>query len=130
LGDFIGLGVAGGVFVGIVMVAVRPLAVGLSTVMSGFDWRERIGLSVMGPRGLLPAGLSTVCALRLIENGHREAWVLAPLTLLVVAGTVIACTAAAPFVARWEHGAAEPSAPGTQRASVNAGMGDALLDAR
>jgi NhaP-type Na+/H+ or K+/H+ antiporter len=130
LGEFIGLGVAGGVFVGIVLVAARPLAVGLSTVRSRFDWRQQMRLSVMGPRGLLPAGLSTVCALRLIENGDREAWVLVPVTLLVVAGTVIACAAAAPFVARWKHGAAAPSAPGTQRVSVNAGMGDALLDAR
>ncbi|MFI5395936.1 MAG: cation:proton antiporter [Candidatus Binatia bacterium] len=121
MADFIHLGVAGGVFVGIAIVAARPLAVGLSTVRLRFDWRERIGLSVMGPRGLLPAGLSAICTFRLIEIGDWEATILVPLSLLVVAGTVIACAAASPFVARWEQEAVELDAPGTPQASVNAG---------
>jgi len=54
-------------------------------------WRARRLLSLMAPRGVLAAGLATICGLRLAETRHPEAAVWVPLTLLVVGGTVATC---------------------------------------
>ena len=58
---------------------------------AAFGWRERLLLSLMAPRGVLAAGLATICGLRLAETRHPEAAVWVPLTLLVVGGTVATC---------------------------------------
>jgi len=89
--DLVPIGVAGAVFVAVVVLSSRPLAVGLSTLSAAFGWRERLLLSLMAPRGVLAAGLATICGLRLAETRHPEAAVWVPLTLLVVGGTVATC---------------------------------------
>jgi len=97
--DLVRIGVAGAVFVAVVVLSTRPLAVGLSTLRTAFGWRERLLLSLVAPRGVLAAGLATICGLRLAEARYPEAAVWVPLTLLVVAGTAVTC-ALGPFVLR------------------------------
>ena len=89
--DLVPIDVAGAVFVAVVVLSTRPLAVGLSTLSAAFSWQERLLLSLMAPRGVLAAGLATICGLRLAETRHPEAAVWVPLTLLVVGGTVATC---------------------------------------
>jgi NhaP-type Na+/H+ or K+/H+ antiporter len=83
----------------VVALSMRPLVVGLSTLRSAFGWRERLLLSLMAPRGVLGAGLATICGLRLVEGRYPEAAVWVPLALLIVAGTA-AVGALAPLVLR------------------------------
>jgi len=95
--NLVPIGVPAAVFVAVVVLGTRPLAAGLSTLNAGFSWRERLLLSLMAPRGVLAAGLATICGLRLAETRYPEAAVWVPLTLLVVGGTVATC-ALAPLV--------------------------------
>lgn len=92
------IGAGGAVFI-VVALSMRPLVVGLSTLRSAFGWRERLLLSLMAPRGVLGAGLATICGLRLAEGRYPEAAVWAPLALLIVTGTA-AVGALAPLVLR------------------------------
>lgn len=67
---------------------VRPAAVAISTIGSRLKWSERLFLATMAPRGIVAAAVSSIFALRLIEQGQTEAARLMPLTFLVIIGTV------------------------------------------
>jgi len=59
------LGVAGLAVVGVVTVLLRPLVVFLSTTGGEFPIRERLFISFVGPRGIIPASVATLFAIRL-----------------------------------------------------------------
>jgi NhaP-type Na+/H+ or K+/H+ antiporter len=75
-------------FLGILMVIVRPAAVVVSTWGARLRWQELVFLSWMAPRGIVAASVSSVFALRLVEAGFAQAEELAPLTFFVIIGTV------------------------------------------
>jgi NhaP-type Na+/H+ or K+/H+ antiporter len=75
-------------FLGVLMIIVRPAAVILSTWGARLRWEELVFLSWMAPRGIVAASVSSVFALRLTEAGFAQAEVLAPLTFFVIIGTV------------------------------------------
>jgi NhaP-type Na+/H+ or K+/H+ antiporter len=105
------IGVGGLVFLLILVLVVRPLAVFLSTLGSGVSRRELAFLSVMAPRGIVAAAVASVFALRLQAEGYEQAGVLVPLTFLVIVGTVLFCSLVAPRAAhRW--GVADPHPQG------------------
>ncbi len=59
------LGIAGLGVVVVVAVVLRPLVVFLSTTGGEFPVRERLFLSFVGPRGIIPASVATLFAIRL-----------------------------------------------------------------
>jgi len=63
--DLLSLGLGGAVVVFGVVVLLRPLAVLLSTVGGRFSFRERLFMSAVGPRGIIPASVATLFALEL-----------------------------------------------------------------
>jgi len=75
-------------FLGILMLIVRPAAVIVSTWGAKLRWQELVFLSWMAPRGIVAASVSSVFALRLVEEGFAQAETLAPLTFFVIIGTV------------------------------------------
>lgn len=75
-------------FLGILMLIVRPAAVIVSTWGARLRWQELVFLSWMAPRGIVAASVSSVFALRLVEEGFAQAETLAPLTFFVIIGTV------------------------------------------
>ncbi|GAB4108410.1 MAG: sodium:proton antiporter [Acidobacteriota bacterium] len=89
-----------GLFLLILVVLVRPLAVAVSAGGSGLDWRELTFLSVMAPRGIVAAAVASIFSLRLEEAGFPNAFVLVPLTFLVIVGTILVYGLGAPWVAR------------------------------
>lgn len=88
-------------FLGALIVAVRPAAVALSTLGSNLNWKERVFLGFMAPRGIVAAAVSSLFALELVEHGYTEAERLVPVTFLVIVGTVGVYGLTAPSVARW-----------------------------
>ncbi|MFQ6044834.1 MAG: cation:proton antiporter [Gemmatimonadales bacterium] len=78
---------------------IRPAAVALGTWRSGFTWQERTFLALMAPRGIVAAAVASLFALRLAEQSP-EAARLAPLTFMMIAGTVAFYGATAPWAAR------------------------------
>lgn len=89
------------VFVGLLIIVVRPVTVFVSTLRSGLRWNERLFLAWMAPRGIVAAAVASVFAIRLIEHGLPAFGGLVPLTFLVIIGTVAVYGLTAPYAARW-----------------------------
>lgn len=88
------------VFVGVLVVVARPLAVLLSTIGSDLSVRERLFVSWVAPRGIVAAAVASVFAIELEEAGVTGAERLIPLTFLVIVGTVALYSLTAKLVGR------------------------------
>ncbi|MCB2211471.1 cation:proton antiporter [bacterium] len=78
-----------GVFVAVLIFVIRPLAVWISTFGSRLNWREKLFLSWMAPRGIVAAAVSSVFAFALIDAGFEGAERLVPVIFLVIVSTVV-----------------------------------------
>ena len=76
------------VFLGVLILIVRPLAVALSTARTGLDWREKVFLSWLAPRGVVAAAVTSLFALRLETVYPVQAERLVPIVFFVIVGTV------------------------------------------
>jgi len=91
------------IFLAILVFLARPAAVAFSTIRSGLNWRERLFLAWMAPRGIVAASVASIFALRLMEAGYAQAERIVPLTFLIIIGTVMFYGLTAGFVARRLH---------------------------
>jgi NhaP-type Na+/H+ or K+/H+ antiporter len=96
--DYLGPGSVA--FLAALLLIVRPLAVAASTRGSKLDWRERVFIALMAPRGIVAAAVASVFAIDLVHAGYAEGARLVPLTFLVIVGTVLVYGIVAPIVAR------------------------------
>lgn len=94
-------------FLLILIFIARPLAVYISTLFSDVDWREKIFLSWMAPRGVVAASISSIFAISLAQNGYQQAEQLVPIVFIVIISTVIIYGIPASWVAR-KLGVAKP----------------------
>lgn len=99
------------IFLAILMLVARPVSVALSTLGSKLSWRERLFISWLAPRGIVAAAVSSVFALRLLEDGYPQAKLLVPLTFMIIVGTVVIYGLSASPLARWLK-VAEPNPQG------------------
>lgn len=76
------------IFVGLLILVVRPAAVLASTLKSRLKWNERAFLAWMAPRGIVAAAVVSVFAERLVDSGFVSCELLIPLTFQVIVGTV------------------------------------------
>ncbi len=110
LGDLTALGWPGIVFIGVLIVVVRPASIGVATWRSSLSWQERGLLCGLAPRGIVAAAVASVFSLELsalTKEGHipaeiaQQAELLTPLTFLVIVSTVaIYGLSAAPLARR------------------------------
>lgn len=108
--DLEGLGWKAGVFLAILILLIRPFSIFASTIGTKISWQEKTFLSVLAPRGIVAAAVASVFALEIEELSHlrdvdplllADAHKLAPITFLVIFGTVtIYGLAAAPIARR------------------------------
>lgn len=87
--DFSDLGWEALLFLAVVILVARPLAVLISTYRSKLERRQRIFLASLAPRGIVAAAVSSTFALELSRQGYPAAEKLVPLTFLVIIGTVV-----------------------------------------
>ncbi|WP_128477133.1 cation:proton antiporter domain-containing protein [Halorussus pelagicus] len=86
----LGLGGEGIVVVVAVALVVRPLGVMLSTTGDRYTLNERVFMSVVGPRGIIPASVATLFAVQLQNQGLGEtADILVGTVFLVILTTVV-----------------------------------------
>jgi NhaP-type Na+/H+ or K+/H+ antiporter len=97
-------------FLAALIVVVRPASVILATTGSGLTWRQRAFLSLLAPRGIVAAAVTSVFALEIMKavNHHElpaelagQVSKLVPLTFVVIVGTVSLYGIIAAPVARW-----------------------------
>lgn len=112
LDALIDCGPRGLAFVALLILVVRPVSVMLSTVGTGLSMADRLFLSMLAPRGIVAAAVSTLFALRLTEAGVEGAEQLAPLAFLVIVITVAVYGLSAGPLAR-RLGLSDPNAQGT-----------------
>lgn len=74
----------------IVILVLRPLGLQLSALGSTLSRNERLFLSWIAPRGIVAAAISSLFVFELAElSGYEEARIVAPLTFLIIVGTVL-----------------------------------------
>lgn len=98
--DFGRLDIRSLVFLGSLIFLIRPIAVLLSTIKSKLNWKERLFIICMAPRGIVAAAVSAVFALQLSQEGIPQTEYIVPLIFMVIIGTVIFYGVTAPFIAR------------------------------
>ncbi len=99
------LGEASIVLFAVVTFGLRPLIVWISTIRSGFNWREIAFMSWVGPKGIVAAAVASLFALQLSSNSnasinHEQAELILPLTFMMIVGTVVIQGASSKFIAR------------------------------
>ena len=89
-----------GIFVAVLILAVRPAAIALATLGSGLKPREVAFVGLIGPRGVVAAATAGHLASELIEAGRADAEILAPLVFATVFASVVGCGFAVAPLAR------------------------------
>ena len=112
------IGLRGLLLIVVLVVAIRPLAVLVSTLGTSATWRERALLASIAPRGIVAASVAAIFAIRLEEEHVPDAAVLVPVTFLVVVGTITIYGLIAGPIARWA-GLAESNPRGILIAGAN-----------
>lgn len=88
----INLGIWGVVVILILMFVVRPVAVFISTAGSNISFREKLFISIISPRGIVPASMVTYFAIRmqtLNQSGNGGVEMLVGLVFLTVIFSVV-----------------------------------------
>ncbi|NND32969.1 MAG: sodium:proton antiporter [Saprospiraceae bacterium] len=72
-----------------VVFIIRPLGVWMSTRGDSLIFREKLFISLIGPRGIVAAGIASLFGLHLVEENIPGAEYITPLVFMVVLGTVL-----------------------------------------
>lgn len=86
---------------GFVALILRPISVFASTAGGNLDYKEKLFISWVGPRGIVAAGIASLFGLELVDRGVPDAEYITPLVFMIVLGTVLLNATTARFVARW-----------------------------
>lgn len=87
--DLRALGLGGLLVATLVILVIRPATVLISTIGDRFSFRERLFMSAVGPRGIIPASVATLFALELRTTQPRAATFLVGTVFLVILTTVV-----------------------------------------
>ena len=98
--DLEGIGVRALLFLAVLVLAIRPIAVGIATLGSKLERRERAFIASVAPRGIVAAATASIFGLRLAEAGDTEAQRVTSVIFVVVVGTILVYGFGAPWVAR------------------------------
>ena len=77
------------ILLAVLILLIRPISVVLSCLTSSLNWRERMVIAILAPRGIVAASVAALVAIRLAESGYQQADRLVPLTFFVIIGTVV-----------------------------------------
>lgn len=87
-------------FVILLIGVVRPVMVAAATVGSKLDFRDRLMLCLLAPRGIVAASIASIFSLQLIKAGYPDGQRIVPIAFTVIIGTVVFYGLAAPLGAR------------------------------
>lgn len=125
LDDLTRLGFPGLAFLVVMLLVVRPVMVFLSTIGTELQFREKLFLAWLAPRGIVAASVSSVFALKLAADSGlspellESAELIVPATFTVIVGTVTVYGLLAGPLANW-LGLAEANPQGVLFAGASA----------
>ncbi|HZJ94337.1 MAG TPA: sodium:proton antiporter [Thiopseudomonas sp.] len=73
----------------ILMLVARPLSIFISAIGTTLNWREKLFLSWIAPRGIVAAAVSALFAFQLHDSGFAGGETLVPLVFMLIIATVI-----------------------------------------
>ncbi len=76
-------------FIAAMLFVVRPVTIFLSTIGAGLDWRDRLLVGWIAPRGIVAVAVSSFFGAQLAEKGYIDGAQLIPLAFAMVFATVI-----------------------------------------
>lgn len=76
-------------FVAALIFVIRPATIFFSTIASKLNWKEKLYLSWMAPRGIVAAAVASIFALELVKKDFNEAEILVPIMFLVIISTIV-----------------------------------------
>ena len=92
----------------VIILIIRPMAVFFSTLNSNLNFREKLFISWIGPKGIVAAAVASLFSLELLHADEgvspmesADAHMLLPLVFLMILGTVVIQGGSAKFVAKW-----------------------------
>jgi Trk K+ transport system NAD-binding subunit len=83
------------------MFLVRPLSVWVCTLGSGLNWRQKLFISWVGPKGIVSASVASLFAILLTQRGITGGDSLKAIVFLTIMMTVVIQGLSARWVARW-----------------------------
>ena len=84
-----------------ILFVARPMAIYLATISTNMNWRERLLVGWIGPRGVVAAAIAGIAAERLGEAGYPDAELILPLVFMIIASTVLLHGFSLSPLARW-----------------------------
>lgn len=99
------------VFLAILVVLVRPIAVLISSMGTRLEWEERTFLAWLGPRGVVAAAVASLFAYRLEPIYQQQVEGMVPIVFSVIVGTVAIYGLTLSPLAQW-LGLADPDPEG------------------
>ncbi len=85
----------------VLMVVVRPISVAVCTWNSGMNWRQKIFLAWIAPKGIVSASVASLFAILLTEKGINGGDAIKALVFLTIMMTVFFQGLTARFAASW-----------------------------
>ena len=85
----------------VLMFVVRPISVGLCTLNSDLNWRQKLFVSWIAPRGIVSASVSSLFSILLTQRGINGGDAIKALVFLTIIMTVILQGLTAGWVAQW-----------------------------
>lgn len=76
------------IYVGLLILIVRPISVFLSSIKSPLKLKEKIYLSAMAPRGVVAAAITSIFVIKLGRAGVEGVDALVPLMFLIIVATI------------------------------------------
>jgi len=72
----------------LLMLVARPASIFLSAIGTSLNWRDKLFLSWVAPRGIVAAAVSALFAFQLQKQGYESAGALVPLIFMLIIATV------------------------------------------
>ncbi len=85
----------------VLMFVVRPISVGVCTINSGLNWRQKLFLSWIAPRGIVSASVASLFSIFLTQRGINGGDSIKALVFLTIIMTVVCQGLTAGWVANW-----------------------------
>ncbi len=95
------LGTGSVIFIGLLILIIRPVTVLVSTIGSSLNFRERFFLSWMAPRGIVAAAVTSLFAYELAAKDIPGADLMVPVMFFVIIATITIYGLSAKPLARW-----------------------------
>ena len=87
--------------VGVLMLVVRPISIAVCTWNSNMNWRQKLFLAWIAPKGIVSASVASLFAILLTEKGINGGDAIKALVFLTILMTVFFQGLTARWVAKW-----------------------------